>query len=238
MIMPKLKGNEDLYNLKGQLDHKIEFINKYVPDHVNIHLVGHSVGAKLSMDLLKIPEFSNKVLDFYLMFPAIEKIADSEKGRLMKYLDKIFFMYRIMVRLLAILPQSWRLAIIKWQHRKEDMPMDFLEHSIEYIKPSVIDKIWFMAMDEMDKIKELDEESVKQNMHRMKFYYTKSDPWVRSEFYYDLIQKFPGIDAQLCKYDYEHAFVLKHGPEVGKMMADWIKDRKLKRTDLLRCQTA
>jgi hypothetical protein len=82
MPTPPLKGNEHLYDLSGQLNHKIDFYNRFIPKDVIIHLIGHSVGSKLCLDLLKIPEISKQVEHCYMMFPTIERMNESRKGKL------------------------------------------------------------------------------------------------------------------------------------------------------------
>jgi hypothetical protein len=222
MTTPPLKGNEGLYDLKGQLDHKIEFYNRFVPKDVKIYLIGHSIGSKFCMELMKIPEFSKQVEHCYLMFPAIERMAESNKGKLVPTYDRYFFLFRIFYNVLHVLPKSWKRSLVAWFCRRDKMPEEFLDPSVEYTNPPVIDKIWFLALDEMEKIREIDEEAIKSNMHRLKLYYGTKDDWVRTEYYHELVAKFPGIDAELCKKQYEHAFVLKSGVEVGKMVAEWI----------------
>lgn len=222
MVTPPLKTNEELYNLQGQLNHKIEFINRFVPKDVKIYLIGHSIGSKFCLELLKVPAFSQQVQHCYLMFPTIERMAESKKGKRVPTFNRFFFIFRIFYNIFALIPSSWKRAIVRRHCRKEGMPDEFLEPSIEYTNPPVIDKIWFLALDEMAKIREIDEAVVKDNIHRLKLYYGTKDDWVPTSFYHELVQRFPGIDAELCKREYEHAFVLKSGPEVGKMVSEWM----------------
>ncbi|CRK95948.1 CLUMA_CG009392, isoform A [Clunio marinus] len=55
------------------------------------------------------------------------------------------------------LPKCWKLYHVRRYFEREKMPLEPHEPSLEYINPSVIDKIWFLALNEMDKIRELDE---------------------------------------------------------------------------------
>lgn len=87
-----------------------------------------------------------------------------------------------------------------------------------------------MALDEMEKIRDLDEDVIRSNLSRLKLYYGIRDDWVRDEAYAEISEKFPGIDAEQCKQGYEHAFVLKTGPEVAKLVSQWIKEKKQKNT--------
>lgn len=108
---------------------------------------------------------------------------------------------------------------------------EFLEPSVGFSNPAVIDRVWFMTLDEMNKVREVDEELIKANIHRLKLYYGTSDGWVPKSYQQDMIDKFPGIDAELCKNGYEHAFVLSSSSEVGKMVAEWINLKRIVKQD-------
>lgn len=222
---PPLKGNEHLYDLQGQINHKIDFIERFIPKDVKIYLIGHSVGAKICLDLLKIlPKFSDQVVQCYLMFPTIEHIADSRKGRMVPTFNRYFFLFRIFYNSFNLLPRSWKIPLVRYFMRRDGMDEEFLAPSLEYTNPRVIDRIWFMALDEMEKIKDLDVEHVKANVHRLRLYYAVKDNWVNTKFYYEIIKRVPGIKAELCSRGFEHAFVLNSGPESAKMISEWINE--------------
>jgi len=224
MKVPKLKEHPHLYDLKGQINHKLSLLEYIPPQIEKIHVIGHSVGSKIILDLLReSPEFNAKVDMCYLMFPTIENIADSHSGKWFVRLRPFFFILKLIVLFFNLLPHKLRYGMVKLYCR--DMPEEFLEHCFEHTKLSVVEKILFMASDEMDKITELDEELVKQNVHKLKLYYGKKDNWVKRKYYHKIVERFPEIDAQLCSRDFEHAFVLKSGEDCGEMVANWIKQR-------------
>jgi pimeloyl-ACP methyl ester carboxylesterase len=221
--LPKLKDNHHLYNLAGQVDHKIDLIDR-IPDQIKkIHAIGHSVGSWIIIDLLrKSPKFDQKVQKCYLMFPTVEKIAQSKSGKFFVAARPFFFIVHFFVWLFNCLPHGTREKMVKWYCR--GMPEEFHEHCFEHTKPAVVEKVLFMASDEMNQITEIDEEMVRKNMHRLKLYYGSRDAWVRKRFFYDLLERFPEIDAELCTKGYEHAFVLKSGKECGVMVGGWINE--------------
>lgn len=219
-----------MYNLQGQIKHKVEFIERYIPKNINVHLIGHSVGAKICLDLLKHKQFSEQVQHLYLMFPTIERIGDSKNGLRVPTYDRFFFLFRIFYNIFALFPTSWRRALVRWLCRRDGVPDKFIQPTMQYTNPRVIDRIWFMALDEMEKIRDLDEDVIRSNLSRLKLYYGIRDDWVRDEAYAEISEKFPGIDAEQCKQGYEHAFVLKTGPEVAKLVSQWIKEKKQKNT--------
>lgn len=51
---------------------QIHFIREQIPRDVKIHLVGHSIGSYISMELLKTPDINDQIQHCYLLFPTIE----------------------------------------------------------------------------------------------------------------------------------------------------------------------
>lgn len=60
----------------------MEFIKKYVPEDAQLHLVGHSIGAWLVLNLLKDSDIDRRTKKCYLLFPTIEHMAESCNGRI------------------------------------------------------------------------------------------------------------------------------------------------------------
>lgn len=224
MKIPKLsKDNSHLFDLNGQLKHKIEFID-LIPNQINkIYVIGHSVGARLILDLLKeSPKFDQKVVKCYLMFPTIEKIANSAQGEIFTKLIPFFFLARLFLQFFNLFPLGFRRKVVKLFGG--EMSDEFYDVTLECVKTEVLKKVFHMAADEMDKIREYDEELIRRNLPRLKLYYGQKDRWVRKRYYYDIVEKFPEIDAEMCNRNFEHAFVIKNGPEVGEMVGGWIKE--------------
>lgn len=78
--MPSIKSNPDFYNFKGQVKHKKDFISTYIPEYKNIYLIGHSVGAKVCVELMKDPNFANRVKQVHLVTPTLQHIANTPNG--------------------------------------------------------------------------------------------------------------------------------------------------------------
>lgn len=231
MQTPPLKGNEHLYNLQGQLNHKIDFINRHIPKDVKVYLIGHSIGAKLCLDLLKTQGFSHQVQHCYLLFPTIERMAESSNGKLVPTYDKFSFLFRIFYKSFHWLPESWKRAIVSKCCRSAGVADDLVEPTMSFINPLVIDRLWFLTLDEMDKVRDLDEQLFKENVHRIKIYYAVLDAWVPQDCYNKLINRFPGADA-IKSMSHEHAFVLKSSVAVGVMVSEWIRlERIIKNKD-------
>jgi hypothetical protein len=74
--------NPELYNLEGQVEHKAHFIRNHVPNGTKLHLIGHSVGCYIILNMLKNKMIeSHQIHMSYLLFPAIENIGASPNGK-------------------------------------------------------------------------------------------------------------------------------------------------------------
>ncbi|XP_055640355.1 lipid droplet-associated hydrolase [Toxorhynchites rutilus septentrionalis] len=221
--IPTLENNSNLYNLEGQLHHKVEFIRKYVPSDVRIHLIGHSIGCYLALELLKIPDISDRIQHCYFLFPTIERMADSRNGfMLTKCVKPIYFIVRLFYRCIDLLPNFLKIWIIYIYFLLSGIPKFYLGTALKYTNPSVIDKVWFMALDEMEKVRELDSDIILQNKDRLKFYYGTTDGWVPVKYCNELKSRIHGVDAEICTRKIDHAFVLRSSEQMGFMVSEWI----------------
>ncbi len=63
------------------MNFQAEFIKKYVPENARIHIVAHSIGSWFTLNLLRDKEIADKVVKCYLLFPTIERMAETTSGR-------------------------------------------------------------------------------------------------------------------------------------------------------------
>lgn len=82
-----------------------------------------------------------------------------------------------------------------------------------------------MALDEMGQVLERDSSTIMLHKDRVKLYYGASDRWAPVRFCDGLKRDVPEIEAEVCRRNFEHAFVLQHSKEVALMVADWILER-------------
>lgn len=59
-LMPNENNNTHLYDINGQIKNKKEFIRRFIPNGCKIHLLGHSVGGYMSLELLKDDDVSER----------------------------------------------------------------------------------------------------------------------------------------------------------------------------------
>ena len=73
-----------LYDQQQQIDHKASIIKTYVPADCKVHIIGHSFGAKVALELLKMPELEKQIVKCYMLFPTIERIGDTRNARFIR----------------------------------------------------------------------------------------------------------------------------------------------------------
>ncbi|KAH8266580.1 hypothetical protein KR026_002364 [Drosophila bipectinata] len=226
--VPQLSGNEELFNLDGQIRHKIAFIEKYVPSDVKIHLIGHYIGAWMILQLLENEKIRNRIQKCYLLFPTIERMIESPNGwvftkiamPLYSVFGYIFFTF------FSALPVWLRLLFIQIYFLIFSIPRHFLGTALKYSKPSVAEKVVFLADDEMARVRGVQREIVEQNLDVLKLYYGTTDGWVPVSYYEQLKKDYPKIDATLDDQKIAHAFVLRHSKPMAIVVRDMIQKHR------------
>ncbi|KAJ8948426.1 hypothetical protein NQ318_007949 [Aromia moschata] len=92
------------------------------------------------------------------------------------------------------------------------------------IKPGVLRRVFFLAFEEMDQVKQRNDEAIKRNIKKIKLYYGMNDGWAPGSFCDRIKTDIPNIDAQVCPYD--HVFVFKNSVEIADIVSDWIKAKQ------------
>uniref|UniRef100_A0A1B0DQA2 Lipid droplet-associated hydrolase n=1 Tax=Phlebotomus papatasi TaxID=29031 RepID=A0A1B0DQA2_PHLPP len=224
-----LKGNEYLYDLNAQVKHKIQLINKYLEEGFQLILVGHSIGCWMILELLKNPEIRKKTLKCYMLFPTIERMAESPNGKkFCRFTLPCYPILRLLVKL------------FNWSSKKtQDSLLDtymvwFMDHLCEigrinmgrqikaFLNPETLDRNIELAREEMARVRDLDINLIEKNKDILKFFYGASDGWAPAKYYEELCQRIPGIDAEVDNTGINHAFVIKSSNEMGDIVADWI----------------
>lgn len=226
--VPQLSGNEELFNLDGQIRHKIAFIEKYVPSDVKIHLIGHSIGAWMILQLLENERIRSRIQKCYMLFPTVERMMESPNGwvftkvamPLYSVFGYIFFSF------FNFLPVWLRLMLIQIYFLIFSIPRQFLGTALKYSKPSVAEKVVFLADDEMARVRGIQREIVEQNLDLLKFYYGTTDGWVPISYYDQLKKDYPKVDAQLDTKKIDHAFVLRHSQPMAVIVRDMIQQHR------------
>lgn len=206
---------------------QIDFIEKYVPPGVKIHLIGHSIGAWMILELLKRPEIKQRVQKCYMLFPTIERMANSSNGWfLTRIIGPTFFLTRWFIAIFLLLPMFVQTFFVYMYFLVFSIPETFLGTALKFANINIVERIYFLARDEMKRVANLDVDVVRENVHLLKLYYGTTDGWVPVKYYKEIRETVPGIDAMLDTKKIEHAFILRSSTEMGNMVAEWIKENR------------
>ncbi|KAK0167933.1 hypothetical protein PV327_001784 [Microctonus hyperodae] len=225
IALPEGQFTGKYYNLAGQLEHKISFIKKYVPEDAKLHLVGHSIGCWLILQLLKDKQIADRVVKCYLLFPAIERMRETPSG---KFLTNFVLRFAAVIVYLcwifSLLPIIIQMILIRIIGGIFGVTNKSVKPTLQLLKAPVLKRVFDLAKDEMILVRELNYEIVSKYADKLWIYYGATDGWTPGIYYDELKAKYPNINAQICKRGFRHAFVLSNDDQVGKMVGDIINE--------------
>ncbi|CAG9832991.1 unnamed protein product [Diabrotica balteata] len=222
--VPKYHKNKELYGLDGQVKNKVDFFEKYVPKNARVHLIGHSIGSYMAVELLDKPTISEKINKAYLLFPTIEYMAKTPNGLFLNgFLRSIISFVVLLSGLFAIFPRFIQTALLYGYMTIVGMPKHNCDIIRSLIRPAILKRVFFLAYEEMDQVLERNSHSLEQNIKKVKLLYGETDGWTPLQYYTNLKKDIPDIDAEVTSFN--HAFVLNRSHEIGDMVCDWIKNK-------------
>ena len=226
--LPNLHRSPQLYNLQGQVDSKIAFIEQYVPNNVNVILIGHSIGAKIVIDMLQnCYKIRSQVSKAYLLFPTIERMAESWNGKIMTRIVKHFVPLIIFFSwIFTLFPLFVKKLLVGLQFLVRRIPNYHVAPTLKLINPTVLENVFYLALDEMEKVRELDDKVIKELSEVLFLYYGTTDGWVPVDYWKSMTENHPEVRSVLCKKKLDHAFVLRHSDEMANILSDIINENK------------
>ncbi|XP_068793176.1 lipid droplet-associated hydrolase isoform X3 [Struthio camelus] len=227
MIIPDtdIKELEDVFGLNGQVEHKLNFLKKNVSKDIKLVLIAHSIGCYITLEMMKRAS-ELQVLRSVLLFPTIERIAQSPQGKLMTpLLCKLRYILYMPVYLLSFLPEGVKASLVRFALRgMKSCDESSITTSVNLFSVDCIANILYMASQEMMKVVERDSTTIKQNLKKLIFYYGIGDSWCPQHYYDEIKMDFPDGDIRLCEKGLRHAFVLDASNEMASMITDWLQD--------------
>ncbi|KAM9616835.1 lipid droplet-associated hydrolase isoform 2-T2 [Morphnus guianensis] len=227
MIIPDtdIKELEDVFGLNGQVEHKLNFLKKNVSKDIKLVLIAHSIGCYITLEMMKRAS-ELQVLRSVLLFPTIERMAQSPQGKLMTpLLCKLRYILYMPVYLLSFLPEGVKASLVRFALRgMKTCDESSITTSVNLFSVDCIANILYMASQEMMKVVERDSTTIKQNLKKLIFYYGTGDSWCPQHYYDEIKMDFPDGDIRLCEKGLRHAFVLDASKEMAAMITDWLQD--------------
>ncbi|XP_075983053.1 lipid droplet-associated hydrolase-like [Anticarsia gemmatalis] len=215
----------NLYNLDSQIEHKLDFIVKHIDKDSKFHIIGHSIGAWMLVELLNKNDYLiERICSVNLLFPTLQKFSDTTNG---KYINNIVRRFPGLMLLLFCVTQ-WvpafvRLFLIKLFIISASWPSHYVDRINLYLNPLIQEKSIALACESLERVSELNYKSINKVKHLTNVVYSVEDGWVPMHHIADLKKFEPHIT--LVEVNVDHAFVLKHSALVGKIVSQLINDK-------------
>ncbi|XP_046924098.1 lipid droplet-associated hydrolase [Lynx rufus] len=214
---------KDIYGLQGQVEHKLAFLRTHVPKEMKLVVIGHSIGCYISLEILKLaPELP--IIRSFLLFPTIERLSETPNGRiatpLLCWLRYALYVFGYL--LLKPWPEKIRSLITRIGLQMMNVQYEFSVLNI--LEPFCIANAVYLGGQEMMKVVERDNETIRAHLSKLTFYYGTMDAWCPTKYYEDIKKDFPEGDIRLCEKKLPHDFIIHFYGEMAGMIADWLKD--------------
>ncbi|XP_063171167.1 lipid droplet-associated hydrolase [Candoia aspera] len=216
---------DDVFGLHGQVEHKLNFLRKNVPKDVKLILIGHSIGCYIALKIMKhAPEL--EILRIILLFPTIERMAQSPQGKLLTpVLCQLRYILYMPAYLLTLLPEKAKSFLVRCALRGQRLSDEAsVRTSVDMMNMDCIANIMYLGSQEMRKVIERDNSTIKQHLKKLTFYYGAADVWCPLQYYEEMKMEFPDGDIRLCEKGIRHAFVLDASKEMAEMIIGWVQD--------------
>ncbi|OQR67011.1 UPF0554 protein C2orf43-like [Tropilaelaps mercedesae] len=229
VVLPKdmqkpYKSIKRWFSTEGEVEHKIRFLEKFVPKDTPLVLIGHSIGSYMALqitDKLK----NHNIVHTYLLFPAIERLARGINAPMLEalatYLRQPFMalVYSVHMVPAMLLKRVFQLAVrMHYGAGKET----FVQNILSLTSPSVMRAIIDTTQDILKKVGRRDDDAIARNLDKLTFYYGLNDHWAPREFPMQLRRTFPRSDVRFCLEGFRHAFVVDAGREMGHIVKGWM----------------
>ncbi|XP_058035519.1 lipid droplet-associated hydrolase isoform X1 [Ahaetulla prasina] len=158
---------DDVFGLQGQAEHKLKFLRKFVPKDVKLILIGHSIGSYLALKIMKhSPEV--EILRSILLFPTIERMAQSPQGKLLTpLLCHLRYILYIPIYLFTLLPERVKSFLVpfalNWQKLNDETVVTTL---VDMLNMDCIANIMYLGSQEMRSVQERDSSTIKQHLNK------------------------------------------------------------------------
>ncbi|XP_072354972.1 lipid droplet-associated hydrolase isoform X1 [Scyliorhinus torazame] len=214
---------EDVFGLNGQIEHKLTFLRKNVPKDIKLVLIGHSIGCHMILEMMK-REPKLQVLKAVLLFPTIERMAESPQGKLMTpVLCKLRFLMYVPIYFLSFLPESVKASLVRWALQgRQSLDEATVSATLNLFNVDCAANAMYMGSQEMMQVMQRDDSTIRRCLDKLIFYYGSNDHWCPIKYYEDMKRSFPDGIIHLCQKGIRHAFVLDANREMAEMLIDWL----------------
>jgi len=223
---PSLLPLDPTYTLEEQVHHKLQLLDLLLPTSARITLIGHSIGCRIIIDILS-RNTSHNFEKIYFLFPTMENMKITKAGTSTWSLCTTWLpLLLLLSTCLHLLLPSFLLRILLRVYLR-DSP-DFLIESVsKLLNPNHLHNVLMMAKDELETVLDLDQDrrhTLERVAGRLRAYYGTTDRWVPLSYRDRLLERVPSLgetNLEVCNKGIEHAFVMKSGAEMARIVAAW-----------------
>lgn len=201
--------NGRLFSLQEQIQHKKEYVKEeLLPQRIPILLVGHSIGAYISLEIFKA--FPEKVSYMIGIYPFLTMNRDSTwQSLLTKSAGSQIVSVGVscFAALVGLFPNWFHQGLIRtllgrsWSSDAVHVACTYL------LRYSMVRNFTFMGMTEFKKLQEnLDWGFIKEQENRMAFLFGIDDHWGPLSLFEEVSQNVPGVNLTIEKEGHTHAF--------------------------------
>lgn len=137
----------------------------------------------------------------------------------------IIYWFSKLFMYLPLFVREFIMSIICWIR---SYPQELVPHILMIGRPSVMNKIVYMADDEMKKLNAPDYDLIEQNADRLTFFYSTLDGWTPKSYYDRLMKNLPNINVKVTD-KFAHSFVINSSYEMGALLGEWIQQQNIVR---------
>ncbi|GAA5864457.1 hypothetical protein JCM1840_000506 [Sporobolomyces johnsonii] len=227
--MKGFRPNEQA-SLEEQVESKREFVEelreKY-GEEVKIMLMGHSIGAWISLQVLK--QRPTLVSSVHCLFPTVSHMATTPNGRRLSPLFSSWALRPVFysTSMLSYLPTSLTSKLVSLLTGQSGPGSSTTTELVS--SPQTVIAALTMAKKELEQIKDLDEELLREHGAKVWWYWAEdgNDGWV-SESAIGEIERVLGDEGrerrERCREGMPHAFVLDpdHSSSLARKCANWV----------------
>ncbi|KAI8140156.1 hypothetical protein BJV82DRAFT_562960 [Fennellomyces sp. T-0311] len=219
-----------LFSLQEQIDHKVECFDilrreNNTPETEFI-LMGHSIGAYISVEVLK-RRHTERITRVITLFPTLREIGLTPNGisitKLLSYVPISLISTSASLLSCISVPILTRLVMLLTGQRGPCAHVT----ALRLLHGSVVKNCLHMAKHEMETVRELDDDFYNAHADKFIIYYSRNDKWAPPDHYDYMKKVFPEHEhLYLCEQDIPHSFILnaKDGSYMAQKVVSWLAD--------------
>ncbi|CAI0462809.1 unnamed protein product [Linum tenue] len=199
-----------LFSLQQQINHKVDFLSQELQEtKVPIVLVGHSIGAYITMEMLK--RKGDQVIYFIGLYPFIMVNPQSKKQANIAKVSRssiLSCLMSLMVASIGLLPKWLSQYIVVQYIGNSSWSTSAVETARGHLlKYHLFRNMLYMAMTEFKEFSQApDWEFMKKNQRKMTFLFGDDDHWGPLQVYEEVAKQVPDMALMIEREGLSHSF--------------------------------